>query len=219
MTDTRPRDRIMLVSRQAVVARGVELLLTAHGLQVVGVADNTIAAAEAVPATEPHLVLVDLALGGEACDCVRLLAREAPWLPTLAFGPRGPWAVQEMLDAGLRGFTLTEHAPDEFVSVVRVVAEGGHHLDADFAIAERGDPDREQRRVLSDRERQILGLLACGFTGAEVAGRLFLSPATVRTHVQNAMRKLGARTRAQAIAISTGDATPPPAMLARAASR
>jgi DNA-binding NarL/FixJ family response regulator len=59
--------------------------------------------------------------------------------------------------------------------------------------------------VLTERERQIFGLLAHGLTGREIAAQLFLSPATVRTHVQNAMHKLGARTRAQAMALAAAE--------------
>jgi DNA-binding NarL/FixJ family response regulator len=82
------------------------------------------------------------------------------------------------------------------------VAAGRSYIDPDFEAADEGS---RPGIALSSRERQILGLLSQGLTGSEVAARLFLSPATVRTHIQNAMRKLGARTRVHAIALASGE--------------
>jgi DNA-binding CsgD family transcriptional regulator len=69
-----------------------------------------------------------------------------------------------------------------------------------IAVADRRGPEAS-RRQLSPREREILGLLSEGLTGQAIAGRLFLSPETVRTHIRNATRKLGAKTRVHAVAL------------------
>ena len=70
-----------------------------------------------------------------------------------------------------------------------------------IAVADRCGPEPSRRAQLSPREREILGLLSEGFTGQAIAGRLFLSPETVRTHIRNATRKLGAKTRVHAVAL------------------
>jgi DNA-binding NarL/FixJ family response regulator len=127
----------------------------------------------------------------------------------LAYGDRRPWPLQELLNAGLRGFVLTTTDCATFIEAVEAVGRGLTWLDAEFSVAPAGAAQRPGREPLTERERQIMGLLAHGLTGREIAARLFLSPATVRTHVQNAMGKLGARTRAQAIAIVSADGRPP----------
>ena len=70
-----------------------------------------------------------------------------------------------------------------------------------IAVADRRGPEPLRRAPLSPREREILGLLSEGLTGQAIAGRLFLSPETVRTHIRNATRKLGAKTRVHAVAL------------------
>ena len=101
-------------------------------------------------------------------------------------------------------YTSTDYPPDHPDH-----GRGLTGLDPEFSVAPAGAAQRPGREPLTERERQIMGLLAHGLTGREIAARLFLSPATVRTHVQNAMGKLGARTRAQAIAIVSADGRPP----------
>lgn len=203
--------QVLLVCGEPVIARGMELLLTAHHLRVVAVAAGALEAARALGASRPGVAILDLNLKSEAMHCVQVLGEAAPDLPVLAFGGRQPWPLQELLDAGLRGFVLTSAEPEDLVAAIRSVAVGETHLDPGFTIAPLGDPSRRGRPVLSPREREVMGLLAIGLSGQEVADRLVLSHATVRTHVQNAMRKLGAHTRAHAIAILSQDAgtTPP----------
>ena len=205
-TERRREVRTLLVGEAGAALRGVELLLVAHGVRVNATAGDAPAAARALGANGVNLVLLDLGLLDEARRVVDLVRQEAPRLPIMGFGDRRPWPIVELLDAGMRGFALTVATPAAFLQAIQVVAGGASYLDPDFAVADRGDADRHDRTCLTERERQILGLLAHGLTGREAASRLFLSPATVRTHVQNAMHKLGARTRAQAIAMVTGGA-------------
>lgn len=205
IVDNQRREGVLLVAEEDVHRRGLELLLTAYDLRVVAAVADPDAAQEAARRGTPRLVLIDLALGERVTTLVRGLGQLAPRLPTLGYGDRRSWPLQELLDAGLRGFVLTTSGCDVFVEAVRTVMTGAGYLDPAFAIAPAGVAERPGRSVLSDRERQVVGLLAHGLTGREIAAQLFLSPATVRTHVQNAMHKLGARTRAQAIAIVSGD--------------
>jgi DNA-binding NarL/FixJ family response regulator len=93
------------------------------------------------------------------------------------------------------------------LKALRVVAAGGAFADPTLALRLPDGPRRPVRTgvaLLSPREREILGMLAEGRSGAEIAQRLFLSAETVRTHVRNAVQKLGARTRTQAVALVVG---------------
>lgn len=196
---------MLLVEPQATLLRGLELLLTAHGFRVVGATRDAIETLELVDGHVAFdVAVVDAMPCGDGLRVLKLLRKQAPGLPVLAFGGRGAWPLQEILDTGVRGLVTTTGEADEFLEAIRAVAGGASYVDAALDMTEDADPSSRPGIALSDRERQILGLLAHGLTGSEVASRLFLSPATVRTHVQNAMRKLGARTRAHAVAMTAG---------------
>lgn len=199
------RVRVLLAGPEGAEQRGLELLLIAHGMCVSATATDPKDAVEAVRRSVYDVVLLNLALGEDARQMLLRLRDCAPRLPILGYGDRRPWPIRELLDEGMRGFVLTVGSCDHFLGAVRSVASGAAYLDPDFAIAAPADVVRTERPCLTARERQILGLLAYGLNGREIAARLFLSPATVRTHVQNAMQKLGARTRAQAIVLATGE--------------
>lgn len=199
--------RVLLIGGDPVIECSVELLLTAHHLRIAATAADGLGAARALQESRPTVAVLDLALGDEALTCVRILAQAAPELPILTFGGRRAWPLQEFLDAGVKGFALTTSEPEAFVAAIRTVAAGGSYLDPGFSVADRGAHRREGRPVLSAREREVMHLLAHGLSSAEVAERLHISHPTVRTHLQNAMRKLGARTRAHAIGILAGTST------------
>lgn len=194
---------LIVVGPAGVEQRGLELLLTAHGMWVGASADEPHEAVEALRRVPCDLVLLNLALGEDARQTVLRLQETAPSLPILGYGDRRAWPLRDLLNAGMRGFALTVGTPEHFLHAIRTVASGASYLDPDFVIS--GECEDACREKLSERERQVLGLLAHGLNGREVATRLCLSPATVRTHVQNAMHKLGARTRAQAIVMATGE--------------
>ena len=117
-----------------------------------------------------------------------------------AHGERG--LLAEGLDCGARGYVLKDAPPDDIVRAVKRVAEGGAYVDPTLASELVSPKATERLPALSTREREILGLLANGFSNPEIASRLFISPETVRTHVRNAMTKLEADTRTQAVALA-----------------
>ena len=113
--------------------------------------------------------------------------------------------VSDALDAGARGFALKDAPLEDLGRAIDIVAAGNLYVDPVLAAAlatRRGS----ERKPLSERERQVLRLLAEGGSYAEIGGSLFLSPDTVRSHAQRAMQKLGARTRTQAVAVALRDA-------------
>jgi DNA-binding NarL/FixJ family response regulator len=116
-----------------------------------------------------------------------------------AFGERH--LLARGLECGARGFLIKNATPDEVVRAVRIVASGGAYVDPSLSGELLRGPGVGRLAGLSDREREILALLADGVANKDIAAKLFLSPETVRTHVRNAMRKLDADTRTQAVAL------------------
>lgn len=195
--------RVLLVEDHGAVRRGLELFLTAQGLRVTASVGDTVGAMASLEDTVPDVAVVDLALQSESgLTCIELLLQRCPDIEVLAYSGHSSWPMAELLDLGVRGFALKAGPPERLLEAIETVAAGRSYIDPDFEAADEGS---RPGIALSSRERQILGLLSQGLTGSEVAARLFLSPATVRTHIQNAMRKLGARTRVHAIALASGE--------------
>ncbi len=106
------------------------------------------------------------------------------------------------LDSGARGYALKDGSPRELVDALALVADGGSYVDPRLRPALLSRRSTERLPSLSNREREILDLLAQGLTGEQVAEKLVLSAETVKTHIRNAMSKLEAHTRVHAIAIA-----------------
>jgi DNA-binding NarL/FixJ family response regulator len=106
----------------------------------------------------------------------------------------------EALDAGVRGFVLKEAPLADLVRAVRTVAGGGSYVDPVLVGVLASPQAVEQLPALSQRERDVLRLLADGMSNEQIGKELFISPETVRTHVRKAMDKLDADTRTQAVA-------------------
>ena len=106
------------------------------------------------------------------------------------------------LDSGARGYALKDGSPRELVEALALVADGGSYVDPRLRPALLSRRSTERLPSLSNREREILDLLAQGLTGEQVAEKLVLSAETVKTHIRNAMSKLEAHTRVHAIAIA-----------------
>jgi two-component system response regulator DesR len=140
---------------------------------------------------EPHVALVDLFLGGESGPeiCERLRA-EAPAPRVLLMSGAGGISPRAARAAGAAGFVSKDFSAPEIARVVRMAGDG---LDVFMDSPGSGAPS------LTDREREILGLVAEGATNREIAEALFLSPHTIKEHTSTLYRKLGARNRADAV--------------------
>jgi len=118
--------------------------------------------------------------------------------------------VFEAVRNGASGFLVKDTEPAELLAGIRAVAAGDallspgvtRRLIAEFADRSRGSLDAATLAVLTDREREVVGLVGTGLNNEEIAARLFMSPATAKTHVSRAMTKLGARDRAQLVVIA-----------------
>jgi DNA-binding NarL/FixJ family response regulator len=207
--------RILIADDQALVRSGFRALLDARDdLEVVGeAADGAEAVARAVELT-PDIVLMDIRMPNlDGLEATRRIA-DMPELAATRVVILTTFELDEYLFDALRfgasGFLVKDTEPAELVTAIRVVASGDalispsmtRRLVAEFAARAKTPPPSSRLDVLTDREREVLATVAEGLSNAEIAQRLFLSPATVRTHVSRMMSKLGARDRTQLVVIA-----------------
>jgi DNA-binding NarL/FixJ family response regulator len=216
--------RVLIVDDQALVRAGFRVLLeTADDIQVVGEAENGEQAVQAVGELTPDVILMDIRMpemdGLEATR--RILGEqgdEGPRILVLTTFDADEY-VYEALRIGASGFLLKDTDPAQLVSAVRVVAHGDALLSPSVTrrliteFAARPEVRRAHPRELSaltEREHEVLALVAAGLSNDEIAERLFISPATAKTHVSRMLMKLDARDRAQLVvmAYESGLVTP-----------
>jgi len=186
------RLRVLVADEQEIVHWGFRSLLTAQDWveRYIG-AQNAEEALELVRAHEPHVALVDVMVGDDSGAALCQRIREAcPRTRVLLMARNGAITAQSARAAGAFGSVPKDWSAQDLASAARMVALGM----TVFA------PDREQPgTLLSERERQVLHLIAIGATNREIAERLFLSPHTVKDHTSTLYRKVKAKNRADAI--------------------
>jgi DNA-binding NarL/FixJ family response regulator len=206
--------RVVLVDDEAMVRVGLRMVLSAEpDIEVVGEAPDGGAAVDVVMEQEPDVVLMDVRMprvdGLEGARRV-LAARPATKVVVLTTFDEDEH-VKAALRAGVSGFLLKVSPPEQLVAAVRTVAGGGGLLDPAVTLrviesfaAVPATPRENARRLdeLTEREREVLRLVARGLSNAEIAARLYLGEATVKTHVSRLLAKLGLRDRVQAVAIA-----------------
>ena len=197
---------VLIVDDHAVVRSGLRLLLDAESdIDVVGEAGTAREAVFEVRSSKPDVVLMDVAMpGGSGIDVIPQLLHEAPETKILMLSMQDdPNYVRQAFEAGASGYVLKEAADAEVVSAVRDVAEGRSYvnpaLGARLVAAESEARKRAQADPLSDREREVLRLLALGHTNQEIAKMLFISVRTAETHRAHIMQKLNLRSRADLV--------------------
>jgi DNA-binding NarL/FixJ family response regulator len=207
--------RVLLCDDQALVRSGFRMILEAReDIEVVGEADDGAQALELTWRLLPDVVLMDIRMPGiDGVEATRRLVAagaEARILILTTFDLDD--YVFEALRAGASGFMLKDVQPAQLVEAVRVVARGEallaptvtRRLLDRFARTLPGAREEPAPELssLTDREREVLTLLAEGLSNAELAERLFLSETTVKTHVSSVLRKLGLRDRVQAVVLA-----------------
>ena len=196
--------RVVLVEDHAALREGLELLLDRSGCEMLGTADGEASGFELVERTDPDVVVVDVTLAdGNGIALTQRLLEARPGRGVVIYtGSTDEERFLDGLDSGARGYALKEGSIEELVEAISVVAGGGSYVDPRLAPSLLSPKATQRQPSLSNREREIMSLLAEGLTGEAVADRLFLSAETVKTHVRNAMSKLEARNRVHAIAIA-----------------
>jgi DNA-binding NarL/FixJ family response regulator len=201
---------VVLVDDQPLVRAGLQRILSEEdGFTVVAQCGDGAAAVAAVTSTTADVVLMDVRMRGmDGIEATRRI-RELDGPPVLVLTTFDDddvlWGA---IDAGAAGFVLKEASAEDLIAATRTVASGGAWLDP--AVTARvlemtrstGLPRQRQAdkaALLTDRELDVLGHMATGATNAEIASALFVSEATVKTHVGSVFSKLGVRDRAGAI--------------------
>jgi DNA-binding NarL/FixJ family response regulator len=208
--------KILVVDDQELVRAGFVVILDhQEDLKVVGEAGNGAEACELARILRPDVILMDIRMpkmdGIEATRRITDPASDvdARVLVLTTFGDDE--SVFESLRAGASGFLLKDVPPAELVQAIRVVAAGESLLAPRvtrgiierFVAARPGDVELQRRvALLSEREQEVLKVVGQGLTNADIAERLFVSEATVKSHVSHILAKLGAKDRAQAVAIA-----------------
>jgi two-component system, NarL family, response regulator NreC len=198
--------RVLIVDDHAVVRAGLRLLLDAEDdIETVGEAGDAREAIFEARSTKPDVVLMDVVLGDKSgIDVTPELIHEQPQARVLVLSMQDdPRYVREAFAAGAHGYVLKEAADTELVTAVREVARGGSYvhpsLGARIAAADAAAADAAEHDPLSDREREVLRLLALGHTNQEIAQMLFISVRTAETHRAHIMQKLSLETRAELV--------------------
>jgi two-component system response regulator NreC len=199
--------RVLVVDDHAVVRAGLRLLLDAEeDIETVGEAGDAREALFEVRSSKPDVILMDVGLGAgkSGIEAAPDVLHEAPGAKVLMLSMQDdPRYVRESFAAGASGYVLKEAADSELVAAVRQVASGTRYVDpvlgARIAAADAEAERAAEEDPLSDREREVLRLLALGHTNQEIAKTLFISVRTAETHRAHIMQKLRISTRAELV--------------------
>jgi two-component system response regulator NreC len=202
--------RVLVTDDHAIVRAGVRLLLDSQpDIQVVGEAVDGQQALELVKELEPDLVLMDVAMPGmNGLEATKLIKESFPRVQVLALTMHEDERYFfQILQAGAMGYVVKGAAPSDLLAAVRAVAQGQAYLYPSLAkqllddYMKRVDAGEEQDSYdgLSEREREVLKLIAEGKTGRQIAEELTLSANTVERHRSNIMSKLNLHSRAELI--------------------
>jgi len=205
--------RVLIVDDHAVVRAGLAMLVDAEeDLETVGEAGTARDAVFEARSSKPNVVLMDVMMPDQSgIEAIPQLLHEHPEAKVLVLSMQDdPRYVREAFEAGASGYVLKEAADAELVAAIREVAGGGRYvhpeLGARLVAAETAERRRAEEDPLSDREREVLRLLALGHTNQEIATELYISVRTAETHRAHIMQKLRLSSRAELVryALSQG---------------
>jgi DNA-binding NarL/FixJ family response regulator len=206
--------RVLLADDQAMVRAGFRMILGSEpDIEVVGEAENGEQAAAAARRLRPDVVLMDIQMpGGDGLQATRRIteSRELPTRVVILTTFERDEYVFEAMQSGASGFLLKNAPPEELIHAVRVVAAGDallapsvtRRIIEQFARRPVEPEVRARLESLTQREREVLVMLARGNSNAELAAELFVTEGTIKTHVSSLLAKLGLRDRVQAVVLA-----------------
>ncbi len=186
--------RVLIVDDHEVVHWGLRALLSSQDwVERCLVASTAETALEMTERYEPHVALIDLFLGdASGAELCREVRKRSPITNVLLFSGSGRMSAAAARAAGASGFVSKGLGARDVMSAIRVIGLGGQVFGEDATAAEEAQP-------LTEREREVLALVATGATNREIAAQLHLSPHTVKDYTRNVFRKLEVRNRAEAV--------------------
>lgn len=196
---------MVLAHRHTLIREGIAFILSKAGFEVVGQAENMESLYEQVRKHNPSIVIMDWELPGAADNSIQLLvANTSGAAIVILTRPQAPEHFNAAMRAGISGYLSVNLSSEEFVSSLRILAVGGVVVSQEMAgqLKEGLTSDRhaQPQGDLSNREREVLALVASGATNREIAGTLVLTENTVKVHLRNILSKLNLRNRQQAAA-------------------
>jgi DNA-binding NarL/FixJ family response regulator len=197
--------RCLIVDDHSVVRQGLDLLIgDLDDLEVVGQVANGEEALEAVERLQPEVVLMDVRLPGiDGVSAVKRIHQAVPSVKFVIFSAYGDKRLlSDAISAGARGYVMKGSPPEDLLRAIRTVAGGKAFVDPSLSPALLMTDAADGEQPLSEREREILQLLAEGFHTEEVARRIGLSVETVKSDTKRVIAKLQADTRTHAVAIA-----------------
>ena len=196
---------VLVVDDHAILRAGIRSRLEREpDMTVVGEASSAELAVERCAAMKPNVVLLDLLLPKRAgWEAIPDLLRRSPRTRVLALSSQAaPSWVRRALTAGAAGYLSKRASDRELAAAIRCVASGDGYVEPSLGATLVVDDSQTDLRALSERERDVLQLLALGYANQEIASRLFISVRTVDTHRAHIMLKLGLKTRAELVMFS-----------------
>jgi DNA-binding NarL/FixJ family response regulator len=209
--------RVLLADDQSLIRAGFKILLeVADDIEVIGEATDGAQAVALARSERADVVLMDIRMPGtDGLEATRQIAADenlAGVKVIILTTFESDEYVYQAIRSGASGFLVKDSEPAELIQAVRVVARGDallspsvtRRLITDLATRPLAKPATTGRelRALTDREREVMALVAAGLSNDEIAGRLFVSPLTSKTHVSRIMTKLDARDRAQLVVLA-----------------
>jgi NarL family two-component system response regulator LiaR len=201
-----PAIRVLVVDDQVIVREGICLLLSqVEGIEVVGEAGDGQQAVAQAAALDPDVILMDLVMPGidgiKATHQITMAREDARVLVLTSYA--GDDKVIPAIEAGARGFLLKDSSPADLIRAIRHIHQGRSSLDPTIATQVLLELRRTTKRPpapdpLTERELEVLRLVAAGLTNAEIAAQLVITEATVRSHMSNILGKLHLANRVQA---------------------
>ena len=201
--------RILIADDHAIVRQGLKLLIDSQpDMKVIAEAASGDAVLQQAAAVKPDVVIMDVSMPGiNGLVATRMLKQRQPETTIVALTRHEEKTyLEELLRAGASAYVLKQSAPTEFLRAVRAVAAGGIYLDpsmtsqvASGLLAPKSREDAADGGKITERESQVLRLVAVGHSNVEIGEKLLISVKTVEVHKSNAMRKLGLTGRVDVI--------------------
>ena len=203
--DEQNKLKVLLAEDHKTVRTGIKLLVDAQpDMEVIGEADDGEAAVAEATRLRPDIVIMDISMPHlNGLQASKRLLSKFPDLKILALTRHSDDGyIQQLIEAGVHGYVLKQSAPNELINAVRTVASGNAYVDpsltkkvlggyAGRSLSLRG----ENKQQLTDRESEVLRLIALGYSNKEIGTNMNLSVKTIEAHKANGMRKLGISSR------------------------